>query len=151
LWQQKAEALKPVLEIKDEKDDNDDDRPPTKTISTLVTIPLRCETMYIDLEGRVDSKSIVKILETKVKPHKLILIHGSDSAKEYLKDRCKAEIGELKDVMIPLTNQSVDITSETNIYKVNLKESLIQELVIRYLAPHKLLVSDVANLWLSFE
>ena len=33
-----------------------------------------------------------------------------------------------KQVLMPRSNQAVDITSETNVYKINLRESLLQNL-----------------------
>ncbi len=98
---------------------------PTKTVTLHMRVPVRCQVLYIDFEGRSDGKSIKKILSS-VQPRKLILIHGSDTAKDHLKSYCEKNV--CRDVYVPVSNQSVDITSETNIYRVALDERMVSGL-----------------------
>lgn len=81
---------------------------------------------YIDFEGRSDGRSMKTVIKD-VQPRKLILIGGTAAAKSHLKSHCLTnEI--CGDVVIPSSNQTISVTSESNIYRVNLKESLFHQL-----------------------
>jgi hypothetical protein len=69
----------------------------------------------------------VKTVIKDVQPRKLIVLSGSTQAKEHLKNHCITnEI--CADVVIPASNQTISVTSESNLYRVNLKDTLLQQL-----------------------
>ena len=68
-------------------------------------------------------KTVIK----DVQPRKLIVLTGSQEGKEHLKDHCITnEI--CKDVVLPASNQTISVTSESNLYRVNLKDTLLSSL-----------------------
>lgn len=100
-------------------------KPPTKVHITSTTIQVQCRVMYVDFEGRSDGKSIRTIL-SHVNPRNLVLVHGSEASKAHLRDYAVQKI--CKEVMVPSDSQLLDLTAETNVFKVDLKTSLIQTL-----------------------
>lgn len=112
---------------------------PHKTVQEEVELTVACEIMYIDFEGRSDGNSMRKII-SKVAPRKLILVHGSDLAKEDLKSNLPASVcGE---VFTPTVNQSVDITSESNIFRLNLKHELAASLNFSQFGDYEVAYAD---------
>eukprot|EP00823_Brevimastigomonas_motovehiculus_P006165 TRINITY_DN4974_c0_g1_i1.p1 TRINITY_DN4974_c0_g1~~TRINITY_DN4974_c0_g1_i1.p1 ORF type:complete len:729 (+),score=157.35 TRINITY_DN4974_c0_g1_i1:99-2285(+) len=99
---------------------------PTKTIIEDITMQVKLQVMFIDFEGRSDGRSIKTIL-SRVAPRKLILVRGSDSAKDELSRYCTSK-NVCKEVFVPKNNQNVDVTSETSIYRINLTEQLLASL-----------------------
>lgn len=97
---------------------------PKKNIDVRETLDVRCRVEFIDYEGRSDRESVIKIL-ARLQPRKLIIIHGDKEAKQRLGEATKETS---KQIRIPENGQNVDITSETNIRKVNLTDSLLQSL-----------------------
>lgn len=97
---------------------------PTKTILKGVIVDVRCRVEYVDFEGRVDSTSASKVV-ARLAPRRLIILHGAKRNKERMKRNVRKECNE---IFIPANGQYVDITSETNIHRVNLDDVLIQGL-----------------------
>jgi cleavage and polyadenylation specificity factor subunit 2 len=89
-------------------------------------LPLRCSFLYVDIEGRSDGRSLHTVIRD-LHPRKLIIISGSPEGKESLKETCKT-MGACNDVVLPKENQSVSVTSESNLYRINLKDSLVKQL-----------------------
>lgn len=106
--------------------DAEEDEPPQKTIREVITLPVMCQVAYIDLEGRSDGRAIKTVIKD-VQPRKLIVLGGSASAKENLRAYC-VDQAVCKDVVLPSVSQTISVTSESNLYRVNLKESLLQQL-----------------------
>ncbi|XP_073788465.1 cleavage and polyadenylation specificity factor subunit 2 isoform X2 [Danio rerio] len=100
---------------------------PTKCTSTTQTLDIRARVMYIDYEGRSDGDSIKKIIN-QMKPRQLIIVHGPPDASQDLAESCKAYSGKDIKVYIPKLQETVDATSETHIYQVRLKDSLVSSL-----------------------
>jgi cleavage and polyadenylation specificity factor subunit 2 len=102
---------------------------PHKTVVESVTIDVRCRIIYIDYEGRSDGRSIKTLLAT-VEPRKLVLVRGGARSKQLLVDFVAN--GSLrstcKQVMVPLANQMMDVTSDTNVFKVSIRDTLAQSL-----------------------
>jgi len=99
---------------------------PTKYIKYNQKVEVKCPIKYIDFEGRSDGRSIKTILG-HVAPRKMILLHGSPEAMEHLRDHCtSAQV--CSDVYAPDDNETLDLTSDTNIYQVKLKEALLKTL-----------------------
>lgn len=99
---------------------------PTKCVSSIESLEIRARVSYIDYEGRSDGDSIKKIIN-QMKPRKLVIVHGSPEASLDLADSCRAFSKDLK-VYTPKLQETIDATSETHIYQVRLKDSLVSSL-----------------------
>jgi len=108
------------MDIDDQSKAQEPPETPSKVVSVLVTRTVRCQVAYVDLEGRADSPAFRTMLP-KLAPRKLILVHGSTDARSSLRDFMQKHCM----VWLPEVNQLVDVTSETNIYRLNLKDSLL--------------------------
>uniref|UniRef100_A0A673AU12 Cleavage and polyadenylation specificity factor subunit 2 n=1 Tax=Sphaeramia orbicularis TaxID=375764 RepID=A0A673AU12_9TELE len=86
----------------------------------------RARVTYIDYEGRSDGDSIKKIIN-QMKPRQLVIVHGPPEASLDLAESCKAFSKDIK-VYTPKLQETVDATSETHIYQVRLKDSLVSSL-----------------------
>ncbi|XP_047136980.1 cleavage and polyadenylation specificity factor subunit 2 isoform X1 [Hydra vulgaris] len=121
----------PKITIEDMKEDLEAleiKEPPTKSVSEMVKVDVRCKISYIDFEGRSDGESVRRILSI-VKPRQLILIHGSPAATEALSRYCQTSTQfNVSKVYTPYTNEMVDATRESHIYQVKLKDSLVSSL-----------------------
>lgn len=111
----------------DEPMDQDLSDVPTKCISTTETIEINARIAYIDYEGRSDGDSIKKIIN-QMKPRQLVIVHGPPEASLDLAESCKAFSGKDIKVYTPKLQETVDATSETHIYQVRLKDSLVSSL-----------------------
>uniref|UniRef100_A0A9J7XCP3 Cleavage and polyadenylation specificity factor subunit 2 n=1 Tax=Cyprinus carpio carpio TaxID=630221 RepID=A0A9J7XCP3_CYPCA len=100
---------------------------PTKCTSITQTLEIRARVTYIDYEGRSDGDSIKKIIN-QMKPRQLIIVHGPPEASQDLAESCKAFSGKDIKVYVPKLQETVDATSETHIYQVRLKDSLVSSL-----------------------
>lgn len=119
-----AEALQ-------EEDDKDDERVkaqlsdegiPVKGVVTITEIEVHCGLAYIDLEGLSDGQSIKRII-SKIKPRATILINGSRTSKDEV-GQFLQEKGGCDYVFSPQFGQEVALSSNTNIYQVQLKDTL---------------------------
>ncbi|XP_040334368.1 cleavage and polyadenylation specificity factor subunit 2 [Herpailurus yagouaroundi] len=111
----------------DEPMDQDLSDVPTKCISTTESIEIKARVTYIDYEGRSDGDSIKKIIN-QMKPRQLIIVHGPPEASQDLAECCRAFGGKDIKVYMPKLHETVDATSETHIYQVRLKDSLVSSL-----------------------
>uniref|UniRef100_A0AAY4DKG2 Cleavage and polyadenylation specificity factor subunit 2 n=1 Tax=Denticeps clupeoides TaxID=299321 RepID=A0AAY4DKG2_9TELE len=111
----------------DEPMDQDLSDVPTKCISFMETIEIKARVTYIDYEGRSDGDSIKKIIN-QMKPRQLVIVHGPPEASQDLAESCKAFSGKDIKVYTPKLQETVDATSETHIYQVRLKDSLVSSL-----------------------
>ncbi|TMS12423.1 Cleavage and polyadenylation specificity factor subunit 2 [Larimichthys crocea] len=99
---------------------------PTKCISSIENLEIRARVTYIDYEGRSDGDSIKKIIN-QMKPRQLVIVHGPPEASLDLAESCKAFSKDIK-VYTPKLQETIDATSETHIYQVRLKDSLVSSL-----------------------
>lgn len=99
---------------------------PTKCVSSIESLEIRARVSYIDYEGRSDGDSIKKIIN-QMKPRQLVIVHGSPEASLDLAESCRAFSKDLK-VYTPKLQETIDATSETHIYQVRLKDSLVSSL-----------------------
>ncbi|POI28337.1 hypothetical protein CIB84_007914 [Bambusicola thoracicus] len=100
---------------------------PTKCISATESMEIKARVTYIDYEGRSDGDSIKKIIN-QMKPRQLIIVHGPPEASQDLAECCRAFGGKDIKVYMPKLHETVDATSETHIYQVRLKDSLVSSL-----------------------
>ncbi|XP_035223144.1 cleavage and polyadenylation specificity factor subunit 2-like, partial [Stegodyphus dumicola] len=118
-------------ENKENKMENDDSvqditELPTKCISYMQTLDIKASVQFIDFEGRSDSESIKKIL-SMIKPRRLIIVRGPPEATEALAAYCVSGVVQGK-VFTPHLLEMVDATTESHIYQVKLKDSLVSSL-----------------------
>lgn len=125
---QAAEEEKSKLEMGlangDEPMDQDLADVPTKCTSSMETLEVKARVTYIDYEGRSDGDSIKKIIN-QMKPRQLVIVNGLPDASQDLAESCRAFSGK---VYTPKLQETVDATSETHIYQVRLKDSLVSSL-----------------------
>lgn len=99
---------------------------PTKCIKSTVNLDVLASVQYIDFEGRSDGESIRKIVSL-IKPRRLIVVRGTADATEALATYCRAGAVQGK-VFSPHLYEVVDATTESHIYQVRLKDSLVSSL-----------------------
>ncbi|KAJ1105298.1 hypothetical protein NDU88_002706 [Pleurodeles waltl] len=100
---------------------------PTKCVSVTQPMEIKARVTYIDYEGRSDGDSIKKIIN-QMKPRQLIIVHGAPEACQDLAQSCRAFGGKDIKVYTPKLHETIDATSETHIYQVRLKDSLVSSL-----------------------
>ena len=100
---------------------------PTQCITDVQTVAVAANLSCIDFEGRSDGESLKKIV-TKVKPRRLIIVHGSPEASEDLYAYCKMHKIVSDKIFMPRLYEVVDATTESHIYQVRLKDSLVSSL-----------------------
>jgi cleavage and polyadenylation specificity factor subunit 2 len=100
---------------------------PTKCIVNVQSFNIHANVQYIDFEGRSDGDSMKKII-SMIKPRRLILVRGSPEATESLANYCKASGCVSNKIFTPKLYETVDATTESHIYQVKLKDSLVSSL-----------------------
>jgi len=119
-----------------------DTKLPTKVIRNRVVSELRCGIKYIDFEGRSDGRSIKAIL-THVAPRKLILVRGTPQAIDHLVQHAEQTLKHIcKSVVVPNISECVDLTSDTSIFKLRLKETLLDNLEFSEVGDYELSYVD---------
>ena len=100
---------------------------PTKCVVNVQTFCLNANIQFIDFEGRSDGDSIKKII-SMIKPRRLILVRGSPEATTDLANFCKSSGCVANKIFIPQLLETIDATTESHIYQVKLKDSLVSSL-----------------------
>ncbi|CAG2100502.1 unnamed protein product [Medioppia subpectinata] len=98
---------------------------PTKCVVNVQTFNIHANIQYIDFEGRSDGASIQKIV-SMLKPRRLILVRGSAEATESMATYCRDYVSDK--IFIPKLHEMIDATTESHIYQVKLKDSLVSSL-----------------------
>eukprot|EP00026_Physarum_polycephalum_P004310 Phypoly_transcript_04328.p1 GENE.Phypoly_transcript_04328~~Phypoly_transcript_04328.p1 ORF type:complete len:736 (+),score=97.57 Phypoly_transcript_04328:38-2209(+) len=115
---------------------------PTKVIHSRAVVEVRCGIKYIDFEGRSDGRSIKAIL-THVAPRKLILVRGSQAAIDHLVQHAELTLKHTcKSVVVPNVAECVDLTSDTSIFKLRLKDTLLDNLDFAQVGDYELAYVD---------
>ena len=96
---------------------------PTKKITTIIDLQVVAKLVYVDFEGLADGRAIRNCI-AHVKPRKLILVHGTPETTLALKNFALKSINYCDAVFTPKAMECVDIESDTNVYKLQIKESL---------------------------
>ncbi|KAF2069615.1 hypothetical protein CYY_009063 [Polysphondylium violaceum] len=99
---------------------------PKKIVNQQFNIQVNCKLQNIDYEGCSDGRSIKTIIQ-QISPTNLVLIRGNDQCSSNIKNYVVDNL-RVKNVYIPDINQQLDLTSDTNVYKVILKDSLVNTL-----------------------
>ncbi|KAJ4706015.1 Cleavage and polyadenylation specificity factor subunit 2 [Melia azedarach] len=111
------------------------DTKPSKVVSNELTVQVKCSLIYMDYEGRADSRSIKTIL-AHVAPLKLVLVHGSAEATEHLKQHCLKHV--CPHVYTPQIEETIDVTSDLCAYKVQLSEKLMSNVIFKKLGDYEI-------------
>ncbi|TIB07369.1 hypothetical protein E3P77_03933 [Wallemia ichthyophaga] len=98
--------------------------PPSKYISEQVEVDVRCQIMYVDLEGLNDSRAIKNIMP-RLNPRKMILVGGSQSSSHSLIGAFDAISAMTKDIYVPAMGETVTIGEHTHSYTFTLGDSLV--------------------------
>lgn len=109
--------------------EKEEDKIPTKCVTRVQTFQVLANIQFIDFEGRSDGDSLKKII-ANMKPRRVILVRGSEEATASLSAYCDQIRNEifLDHVFAPRVGQVVDATTESHIYQVRLKDSLVSSL-----------------------
>lgn len=110
------------------------DTTPSKVVSNDLTVQVKCSLIYMDFEGRSDGRSIKSIL-AHVAPLKLVLVHGSAEATEYLKQHSLTHV--CPHVYAPQVGETIDVTSDLCAYKVQLSEKLMSNVLFKKLGEYE--------------
>jgi cleavage and polyadenylation specificity factor subunit 2 len=103
---------------------------PSKIRVDVVDVHLRAAVHACDYEGRSDGRS-VKTLIQRVEPRRVVLVHGSETNTLHLRDSLRASLGPDVRVDAPRAGESVDCTSDTAMYKLELSQDLLQKTRLR--------------------
>ncbi|CAG0890838.1 unnamed protein product [Cyprideis torosa] len=96
---------------------------PTKCVASIKNYPLRAKVAFIDFEGRSDGDSNKKLL-AHIKPRRVVLVRGTAEGLAELRDTCRRSEG-IERVFVQNGSEVIDATTESHIYQVLLKESLL--------------------------
>ncbi|TPX34148.1 hypothetical protein SmJEL517_g03138 [Synchytrium microbalum] len=110
---------------------------PNKVVEETVDIAVRCNVMYVDLEGRADGNSVRNIIPP-LQARKLILIHGTEEATASLQQSFIENSQVTDDVYAPIVGEAINVSSSTNIYRVRLTDTLVSSLQIKPLDEYSL-------------
>lgn len=86
--------------------------------------------LHVDFDGLADGRAIRNCLGN-VKPRKLILVHGTEATTADLKKFVESSIPLCEAVFTPNVMECIDIESDTNVYKLAVRESLYTSAVFR--------------------
>ncbi|CED83949.1 mRNA cleavage and polyadenylation factor II complex, subunit CFT2 (CPSF subunit) [Phaffia rhodozyma] len=113
--------------LEEEQKQEEPQEPPSKYISEVQTIQLRCGLFYIDMEGLNDGRAIKTIIP-QINPRRLILVHGTDSASEELISSCKAVPSMTSEIDGPADGQALQIGENMHTYPLSLGDHLMASL-----------------------
>ncbi|KAF1333779.1 Cleavage and polyadenylation specificity factor subunit, partial [Globisporangium splendens] len=116
-------------EMENQEEEQADTRP-TKTVTSEMTIHIAARITHVDFDGVADGRAIRNCL-SNVKPRKLILVHGTEDTTSELKRFVESSIPMCEAVFTPNVMECIDIESDTNVYKLAVKESLYTSAVFR--------------------
>merc|ERR1711976_1127724 len=104
--------------------EDSDEKIPTKTVVEELQVAINWDIKYVDMEGRSDGKSIRNLLAT-LEPRRLILIHGTTRATEYLANVSRKFCNT---VLTPKACEKVTLPLDTRVYDVTFEHSLFQKM-----------------------
>ncbi|KAL7680025.1 putative ribosomal protein L25 [Plasmopara halstedii] len=109
---------------------------PTKSVTSEVVVNIAARITQVDFDGTADGRAIRNCLGN-VKPRKLILVHGTEKTTQDLKQFVESSIPTCEAVFTPNIMECIDIESDTNVYKLSVKESLYTSAVFRKIGSHE--------------
>ncbi|GLD93417.1 hypothetical protein PINS_up002009 [Pythium insidiosum] len=128
------------VDMEDDEDDEEAeaviDTRPTKTVTDDMVIMINARVTQVDFSGLADGRAIRNCL-SNVKPRKLILVHGTEETTMELKRFVEATINTCEAVFTPNAMECIDIESDTNVFKLVVKESLYTAATFRKVGTHE--------------
>lgn len=101
---------------------------PTKVVGFAERVTVACRIGWVDMEGNTDGVALKNLLGA-VKPHQVVLVHGSAHCRQELIKFCKASV--CPGVFAPNKGECLDMSSGTSIFRATLRDSLYQSLAFR--------------------
>ncbi|KAG0235113.1 cleavage and polyadenylation specificity factor subunit 2, partial [Mortierella sp. GBA43] len=104
-----------------------EDNLPSKYVSSVEEVVIKCKVRYVDMEGRADESAMKTILQA-IGPRKLILVHGTEEQTESL---CQTylELSDMtREIYTPSIGEILNVSEVTNMYKINLTDQLLSSL-----------------------
>ncbi|XP_041968998.1 probable cleavage and polyadenylation specificity factor subunit 2 [Aricia agestis] len=99
---------------------------PTKCISSVRPIAVRAAIVAVELEGRCDGESLLRVV-SHAKPRALVALRALPGARAALSKHCESE--GIEKVFMPNRGEIVDATTESHIYQVKLTDGVMSSLV----------------------
>ncbi|KAJ0405265.1 hypothetical protein ATCC90586_009772 [Pythium insidiosum] len=128
------------VDMDDDEDDEEAeavvDNRPTKTVTDEMVLKINARVAQVDFSGLADGRAIRNCL-SNVKPRKLILVHGTEETTMELKRFVEATINTCEAVFTPNAMECIDIESDTNVFKLVVKESLYTSASFRKVGTHE--------------
>ncbi|XP_034833890.1 probable cleavage and polyadenylation specificity factor subunit 2 [Maniola hyperantus] len=95
---------------------------PSKCVSSVRQVAIRASIQYIELEGRCDGESLLRVV-AHAKPRGIVGLRAGTSALITLKKHCESE--GIEKIFTPIRGDTIDATTESHIYQVKLTDSLM--------------------------
>lgn len=109
---------------------------PTKTVTNQLTIIVAARVHEVDFDGLADGRAIRNCI-SNVKPRKLILVHGTEETTFEMKRFVESSIKLCEAVFTPKIDECIDIESDTNVYKLAIKEALYTSSFFQKIGTHE--------------
>jgi len=117
----------------------EDEQVPTKCIQVNINLEVACQLRYIGCAGLSDGRSLRQLL-TAVSPRRVIVVHGSRKETAAIREFC--ERGLTKDVFCPRAMETIDITTDTSIFRLTLRDRLLSSCVWKKMGDYELSFLD---------
>ncbi|XP_028176393.1 probable cleavage and polyadenylation specificity factor subunit 2, partial [Ostrinia furnacalis] len=112
---------------------------PSKCVSVVRTVSVKASVQYIELEGRCDGESLLRLV-AHAKPRAIVGLRANETALMTLSKHCQNE--GIEKIFTPNRGDIIDATTESHIYQVKLTDSLMSDIVWRK-------AGDAELAWLS--
>ncbi|EME29547.1 cleavage and polyadenylation specificity factor subunit 2 [Galdieria sulphuraria] len=117
----------------------EDEQVPTKCIQVNVNLEVACQIRYVGCAGLSDGRSLRQLL-TAVAPRRVIIVHGSRKETAAIKEFC--ERGLTKDIFCPRAMETIDITTDTSIFRLTLRDRLLSSCIWKRIGDYELSFLD---------
>jgi len=110
---------------------DDEERHPTKVVTTTASVEVKCAVSTFDYEGRTDGRSMRTIV-SHVAPRQLVVVNGSPEATDKLAQYCSSELKAWKMVCkTPGTGETVDVSPSFPSFQVEISNKFYPTLHFR--------------------
>eukprot|EP00871_Galdieria_phlegrea_P000397 jgi/Galph1/1358/GphlegSOOS_G6043.1 len=117
----------------------EDEQVPTKCIEMNMILDVACEVRYVGMAGLSDGRSLRQLL-TAISPRRVIIVHGTRKETAAIKEFC--ERGLTKDVYCPKAMETLDITTDTSIFRLTLRDRLLSGAIWKKVGEYELTFLD---------
>mmetsp|Transcript_20090 Transcript_20090/g.33177 ORF Transcript_20090/g.33177 Transcript_20090/m.33177 type:complete len:274 (+) Transcript_20090:3-824(+) len=111
---------------------------PRECVHGKVDLSLRCNIAYVDIEGLAKQNDIMSILNV-LKPKKVVIVHGDEQATDAMVRACQSN-NQIQFVEAPRVNETIDISSDLGMWRVELDRGLFDQANPLYTDPRSLTV-----------